>query len=306
MNLTYIMSPLVTAIKNDISIDQLTYEELGDQLSRHFLRQQPTKSSVRVKHRSRQMVPYVLRMNHRHHHHHNNHHHDYHQLSSIRETIALETVSAASASAVASKRQSQDAADDDHHVEYGFNGLMCSLDGISAHDERHRMPEACQAALEKAIKLLQSNCSSKPPSTKVMVAAREGGPVDAPPHAAASASASLGNYMMAAATAAAASMASKASSPSPSRSFRQQQQQQQQHLATTNVPFATGNANSPHAAVAAGAGAGAGAGSVGRGGVGGGGGDGVKKAKGVVVIEGGMGCGKEETVTWLKRVCRNR
>ena len=35
--------------------------------------------------------------------------------------------------------------------------IACSLDAISAHDELHKMPEACQFTLEKAVKKLISN-----------------------------------------------------------------------------------------------------------------------------------------------------
>ena len=38
-------------------------------------------------------------------------------------------------------------------IRYGED-IACSLDSISAHDELHKMPEACQFTLEKAIKKL--------------------------------------------------------------------------------------------------------------------------------------------------------
>ena len=105
----------------------------------------------------------------------------------------------------------------------GYDALMGSLDGVSAHDELHRMPEACQTALEQAVKQLLANSN-----------------------------------------------------------------------AVAAAPVAGGRAAT--------GGDGDAGGAVGKGG----GASSLREAKGVVVIEGEMGCGKDETVTWLRRVCCNR
>ena len=130
-------------------------------------------------------------------------------------------------------------------VEHGYDALMSSLDNVSAHDELHRMPEACQTALQQAIKQMLEHSNNNNIS-----------------------SSSSSNGMNAAAVLAAIAAASAASA----------------------------------AASAAGGGPAVGDDRYGEEGKG----DGVQKAKGVVVIEGEMGCGKQETVTWLKRVCCKR
>ena len=107
----------LTAVKSDmIVVDAMTYDEIGDNLSRHFhVLVEYKKTAMDVK--STRRAPVLM-----------------YSLNHYLGDDGGHNISS----------------EDLHYSE----DIACSLDSISAHDELHKMPEACQFTLEKAIKKL--------------------------------------------------------------------------------------------------------------------------------------------------------